>query len=234
MSGGSRPLRPISRASGSAISWSSPLATPEGAHEYRPRNGRTTASGGSCLAASRARRTWTRRRSGRTKEQTGAPTRTGSRSTSSDHMRTSRSDSGSSCLTLAAEKLRMSAINRGHGYLAPIAGSALLESVLEVEAELPVIPLPEIAQRFSQEIENSGLVLPEERAVACLAALMAKPFAIFTGLSGLGKDAARSPARRLVRRGRQRSSTSGRRRETGLDRSGSALRLRRRVAAAIS
>ena len=87
----------------------------------------------------------------------------------------------------AAEKLRMSAINRGHGYLAPIAGSALLESASEVEAELPVIPLPEIAERFSQEIASSGLVLPEERAVACLAALMAKPFAIFTGLSGSGK-----------------------------------------------
>lgn len=88
---------------------------------------------------------------------------------------------------LAAEKLRMSAINRGHGYLAPIAGSALLESVLDVEAELPVVPLPEIAQQFSQEVGKSGLVLPEERAIACLAALMAKPFAIFTGLSGSGK-----------------------------------------------
>ncbi len=94
---------------------------------------------------------------------------------------------GEQLSTLAAEKLRMSAINRGHGYLAPVAGSVLLESVLEVEAELPAIPLPEIAQRFSQEIERSGLVLPEERAVACLAALMAKPFAIFTGLSGSGK-----------------------------------------------
>jgi hypothetical protein len=88
---------------------------------------------------------------------------------------------------LAAEKLRMSAINRGHGYLAPVAGSELLESALEGETDLPVIPLPEIAERFRQEIESSGLVLPEERAVACLAALMAKPFAIFTGLSGSGK-----------------------------------------------
>jgi hypothetical protein len=88
---------------------------------------------------------------------------------------------------VAAEKLRMSAINRGHGYLAPVAGSELLESALEGETDLPVIPLPEIADRFRREIENSGLVLPEERAVACLAALMAKPFAIFTGLSGSGK-----------------------------------------------
>ena len=94
---------------------------------------------------------------------------------------------GEQLSALAAEKLRMSAINRGHGYLAPVAGSVLLESVVEVEAELPVIPLPDIAQRFSHEIDNSGLVLPEERAFACLAALMAKPFAIFTGLSGSGK-----------------------------------------------
>jgi 5-methylcytosine-specific restriction enzyme B len=95
--------------------------------------------------------------------------------------------SGEQLSSLAAEKLRMSAINRGHGYLAPIEGSPLLESVLEAEAELPTVPLSEIAQRFSQEIQKSGLVLPEERAVACLAALMAKPFAIFTGLSGSGK-----------------------------------------------
>jgi hypothetical protein len=88
---------------------------------------------------------------------------------------------------LVAEKLRMSAINRGHGYLAPVAGSALLESALEGDADLPVVPLPEIANEFSREIRESGLVLPEERAVACLASLLAKPFAIFTGLSGSGK-----------------------------------------------
>jgi hypothetical protein len=88
---------------------------------------------------------------------------------------------------VAAEKLRMSAINRGHGYLAPIGGSALLESAFEVDAELPVVALPEAAEIFREAVENSGLVLPKERAVACLAALMAKPFAIFTGLSGSGK-----------------------------------------------
>jgi hypothetical protein len=95
--------------------------------------------------------------------------------------------SGQQLSNLASEKLRISAINRGHGYLAPIEGSPLLDRALEVEAELPRVPLSEIAQRFSREIQESGLVLPEERAVACLAALMAKPFAIFTGLSGSGK-----------------------------------------------
>lgn len=94
---------------------------------------------------------------------------------------------GQQLSNLAAEKLRMSAINRGHGYLVPVEGSPLLESALDTDAELPTIPLPDIARRFSDEIKKCGLVLPEERAIACLAALMAKPFAIFTGLSGSGK-----------------------------------------------
>lgn len=88
---------------------------------------------------------------------------------------------------VAAEALRMSAINRGHGYLAPITGSPLLEQALDQETELPVVPLPEIAEQFSRQIASAGLVLPEERPIACLASLIAKPFAIFTGLSGSGK-----------------------------------------------
>jgi MrcB-like, N-terminal domain len=87
----------------------------------------------------------------------------------------------------AAEALRMSAINRGHGYLAPIAGSPLLERASEDEAELPAVPLSEIAEQFSAAIASAGLILPYERAAACLASLIAKPFAIFTGLSGSGK-----------------------------------------------
>ena len=94
---------------------------------------------------------------------------------------------GQALSQVAAEKLRMSAINRGHGYLAPIDGSPLLESALDGEEELPAVPLPEIAESFRAEINRAGLVLPEERANACLTALMAKPFAIFTGLSGSGK-----------------------------------------------
>ena len=62
-----------------------------------------------------------------------------------------------------------------------------LRRALEEEEQLAAVPLPEIAEQFSEEIQNAGLVLPEERAVACLAALIAKPFAIFTGLSGSGK-----------------------------------------------
>ena len=88
---------------------------------------------------------------------------------------------------VAAEALRMSAINWGHGYLAPIVGSPLLERASEDEAELPAVPLSEIAEQFSQQIASAGLVLPNERAAACLASLIAKPFAIFTGLSGSGK-----------------------------------------------
>lgn len=88
---------------------------------------------------------------------------------------------------VAAEALRMSAINRGHGYLAPIAGSPLLERASEGEAELPAVPLSEIAEQFSAAIASAGLILPYERATACLASLIAKPFAIFTGLSGSGK-----------------------------------------------
>ena len=87
----------------------------------------------------------------------------------------------------AAEALRMSAINRGLGYLAPIAGSPLLERASEDETELPEVPLSEIAEQFSAAIASAGLILPYERAVACLASLIAKPFAIFTGLSGSGK-----------------------------------------------
>ncbi|MGO9958054.1 MAG: hypothetical protein ACLP50_19145 [Solirubrobacteraceae bacterium] len=94
---------------------------------------------------------------------------------------------GQQVSALVAEKLRMSAINRGHGYLAPVEGSSLLVRALDRDADLPTIPLPELAGRFDHGIQNSGLVLPKERAVACLAALIAKPFAIFTGLSGSGK-----------------------------------------------
>jgi MoxR-like ATPase len=94
---------------------------------------------------------------------------------------------GDALSEIAAEKLRMSAINRGHGYLAPVEGSPLLESYLGGEEQLAAIPLAEIAEQFRREIKKAGLLLPEERAGACLAALMAKPFAIFTGLSGSGK-----------------------------------------------
>ncbi len=116
---------------------------------------------------------------------------------------------GEELSTVAAEKLRMSAINRGHGYLAPIDGSPLLEQALGTEVDLSRVELPEIASAFDAAIATSGLVLPEERPRACLAALIAKPFAIFTGLSGSGKTqlalrlgdwfgAAGSAARHLV------------------------------------
>ena len=116
---------------------------------------------------------------------------------------------GQELSVVAAEKLRMSAINRGHGYLAPVNGSPLLEQALGVELDLPAVELLDIAAAFEVAITASGLVLPEERARACLAALMAKPFAIFTGLSGSGKTqlalrlgdwfgAAGSAARHLV------------------------------------
>ena len=94
---------------------------------------------------------------------------------------------GQELSTLAADKLRMSAINRGHGYLAPVHGSPLLERAAAADVELPTIDLADIASAFGTAIKRSGLVLPEERATACLAALIAKPFAIFTGLSGSGK-----------------------------------------------
>ena len=94
---------------------------------------------------------------------------------------------GQELSALAADKLRMSAINRGHGYLAPVHGSALLERATAPDVELPTIDLADIASAFAAAIKASGLVLPEERATACLAALISKPFAIFTGLSGSGK-----------------------------------------------
>jgi hypothetical protein len=94
---------------------------------------------------------------------------------------------GQALSEVAAEKVRMSAINRGHGYLAPVEGSPLLESVLDRDDHFAPVPLLEIADQFSRGIKDAGLVLPEERPIACLAALIAKPFAIFTGLSGSGK-----------------------------------------------
>ena len=66
-------------------------------------------------------------------------------------------------------------------------GSPLLERAAAADVELPTIDLADIASAFETAIKRSGLVLPEERATACLAALIAKPFAIFTGLSGSGK-----------------------------------------------
>ena len=94
---------------------------------------------------------------------------------------------GAGLSEVAAEKLRMSAINRGHGYLAPIDGSSLLERAVDQEDDAQHVSLADVVQRFAGGIEKTGLVLPKDRAVACLAALLAKPFAIFTGLSGSGK-----------------------------------------------
>jgi hypothetical protein len=109
---------------------------------------------------------------------------------------------GDALSEIAAEKLRMSAIKRGHGYLAPVEGSPLLERYLGGEEKLAAIPLAEIAEQFRREIKKAGLLLPEERAGACLAALMAKPFAIFHRSVRIRKDAARAQAGRLVwRRG---------------------------------
>lgn len=89
---------------------------------------------------------------------------------------------------LAAEKLRLSAINRGHGYLAPVEGSPLLETAFGIDSEpLAFVDLPDLAAAFEVAVRDSGLILPEDRPVACLTALLAKPFAIFTGLSGSGK-----------------------------------------------
>ena len=98
-----------------------------------------------------------------------------------------RLGAGRDLSALAADKLRMSAINRGHGYLAPVHGSPLLERATAGDAPLPTVDLTAIASAFDAAIKSTGLVLPEERATACLAALLAKPFAIFTGLSGSGK-----------------------------------------------
>jgi 5-methylcytosine-specific restriction enzyme B len=87
----------------------------------------------------------------------------------------------------AADAVRKSAIDRGHGQLAPIAGSPLLERYLEVDGISPQVTLKALAESFWAEIERSGMQLDHDRTLAFLAAALSKPFIILTGQSGSGK-----------------------------------------------
>jgi MrcB-like, N-terminal domain len=89
----------------------------------------------------------------------------------------------------AADALRRSAIDRGHGQVAPVAGSPLLEPYLQDGRRglEPQATLKELAETFWLEVERSGMQLDRDRTLAFLAAALSKPFIILTGQSGSGK-----------------------------------------------
>jgi MoxR-like ATPase len=90
----------------------------------------------------------------------------------------------------AADAVRKSAIDRGHGHLAPIAGSPLLERYLEGVVEGGITShdtLKALAETFWVEVERSGMQLDRDSTLAFLTAALSKPFIILTGQSGSGK-----------------------------------------------
>ena len=90
----------------------------------------------------------------------------------------------------AGDALRKSAIDRGHGQLASVAGSPLLERYLQGERDeviLTPVSLKELGESFWTEVERSGMQLDRDRTLAFLAAALSKPFIILTGQSGSGK-----------------------------------------------
>lgn len=90
----------------------------------------------------------------------------------------------------ASEALRKSAINRGTGVLVQVAGSSLLEEFLNdpvMAPDLTPAAIAAAATGFSAAVNQSGLLLRRDDVRAFLAALLTKPFAILTGLSGSGK-----------------------------------------------
>lgn len=88
----------------------------------------------------------------------------------------------------AADAIRRSAIGRGHGQLAPVAGSRLLEAYAEDVQVLDTSATPpQIAEMFWSEVQKSGMQLNRDRTLAFLAAVLSKPFIILTGQSGSGK-----------------------------------------------
>jgi 5-methylcytosine-specific restriction protein B len=85
----------------------------------------------------------------------------------------------------AADAIRRSAIDRGHGQLAPIVGSPLLERYLGRGGSR--ITMRAFAEAFWEEVQRSGMQLDRDRTFAFLAAAVSKPFVILTGQSGSGK-----------------------------------------------
>jgi hypothetical protein len=97
---------------------------------------------------------------------------------------------GNALSAAAADAVRKSAIDRGHGQLAPIAGSPLLERYLDGAVERATKSeetLVSVARSFWTEVERSGMQLDRDRTLAFLAAALSKPFIILTGQSGSGK-----------------------------------------------
>ncbi len=87
----------------------------------------------------------------------------------------------------ATDAVRKSAIDRGHGQLAPIAGSPLLEGYLEGNGTSAEVTLKALAEAFWTHVEQSGMQLDRDRTLSFLAAALSKPFVILTGQSGSGK-----------------------------------------------
>jgi MoxR-like ATPase len=97
---------------------------------------------------------------------------------------------GEALSSSAADAVRKSAIDRGHGQLAPVAGSPLLERYAggaEDAKARSQVTLAGLAEKFWDEVVRSGMQLDRNRTLAFLAAALTKPFIILTGQSGSGK-----------------------------------------------
>lgn len=103
-----------------------------------------------------------------------------------------------------SESLRLSAIAQGRGYLVADPAGFTLEVPGErpeparelglpvVETELPRMPpaessVADLVDAFERQLDLAGLRFPADLPLRFLCGLMAKPFVIFTGLSGSGK-----------------------------------------------
>ena len=86
------------------------------------------------------------------------------------------------------------------GYLFPLSGALatrlierfdeLRDAVGDVEVVVPIGPsasLGDTCRAFTDAVAESGLLVPEGRVRALMAAVVTKPFGILSGLSGSGK-----------------------------------------------
>jgi MoxR-like ATPase len=88
----------------------------------------------------------------------------------------------------AVDALRLSAINRGQGYVVDADGSSLIEVTIAPPAANP--DLTAVHSDFSEALNGSNIkfgLIHDQLVRAFLAALATKPFVILTGLSGSGK-----------------------------------------------
>lgn len=91
----------------------------------------------------------------------------------------------------ASNAFRRSAITRGVGVMVPATGSRLFEEFLHDTQHHMISPTPAsimaAATAFNSAVDETGMIVRTADVQAFIAAIMTKPFAVLTGLSGSGK-----------------------------------------------